>query len=78
MNAQFYEAALKAHPEILEEIGQGKFDTLLDWLTENIYRHGSKFTANELIERVTGGDLNIEPYIRYLKGKYGKLYGLQL
>ena len=43
---------------------------------ENIYRHGSKYTANELIERVTGGPLSVEPYIDYLRHKYGELYEL--
>lgn len=72
----FYEAALKAHPEIPAEIGKGKFDTLHNWLKMNLYRHGSKFTPNELIERISGGPLRIEPYIKYLKTKYGELYKL--
>ena len=29
-----------------------------------------------IIERVTGGPLSIEPYMRYLHTKYGELYGL--
>ena len=76
LGAQFYEAALKAHPEIPEEIRQGKFDTLHDWLKENIYQHGRKFTAAELVERVTGGPIQIEPYIQYLRSKYGQIYSL--
>jgi carboxypeptidase Taq len=76
MGALFYEQALQAHPEIPAEMRQGKFSTLHGWLVENIYRHGSKFTAPELIERVTGGPVRIEPYIRYLRNKYGELYAL--
>lgn len=76
MSALFYQAALDAHPEIPEEIGQGRFDTLHDWLRDNIYRHGSKFTAPEMVERVTGGPLTIDPYIAYLRGKFGALYEL--
>lgn len=76
LSAQFYSAALKAHPSIPEEMGQGKFDTLHGWLKENIYRHGSKFTAPEIIERASGTPLTIEPYIGYLKTKYGALYTL--
>ena len=74
MSGQFWEAALRAHPEIPAEIEQGRCSTLLGWLQDNIYRHGSKYTANELIERVTGGPLTIEPYMRYLRTKYGELY----
>jgi carboxypeptidase Taq len=76
LSAQFYAAALKAHPEIPEEMKQGKFSTLHGWLKENLYKHGSKFTASEIVERATGGPMTIEPYIQYLKAKYGELYNL--
>jgi len=55
---------------------QGKFTTLHAWLRENIYQHGCKYTAAELVQRVTGAPLRIEPYIQYLKCKYGELYSL--
>jgi len=74
MNAQFYAAALQAHPGIPAEIEQGEFDTLFAWLKENIWQHGSKFTTSELVERITGRPISIEPYIRYLRTKYSDLY----
>lgn len=70
MSALFYRQALLAHPEIPSQIGRGEFETLHGWMKHNIYQHGSKFTANELIQRVTGGDLTIDPYIAYLRGKF--------
>jgi carboxypeptidase Taq len=76
MGAQFYEAAVSAHPEIPGQIEVGEFDTLRGWLVDNLYRHGRKFTAQELLERATGSPLTIEPYMRYLHGKYGALYSL--
>jgi carboxypeptidase Taq len=76
MGAQFFEAALQTHPEITDEMESGEFGTLRRWLTDNIYQHGSKFTTAELLERVGGGPLSIEPYTRYLKEKYGELYRL--
>lgn len=78
MGAAFYEAALAAHPEIPEQIAAGEFATLHDWLKEHIYQHGSKFTANELIKRVTGETLSIQPYLRYLNNKFCELYGVDL
>jgi len=77
LSAQFFEAALQAHPEIPAEIEKGEFGTLHNWLKRNIYQHGSKYTATELVERVTGGPMRIEPYIRYLRAKYGELYELK-
>ncbi|MCB0037192.1 MAG: carboxypeptidase M32, partial [Anaerolineales bacterium] len=76
MSALFFEQAIATHPEIKREIGQGQFDTLHGWLKDNIYTHGRKYQANELIEKVTGGSLTIDPYINYLKTKYGELYQL--
>jgi carboxypeptidase Taq len=76
MGAQFFEAALHDHPEIPEEVERGELGTLHRWLVDKIYRHGSKFTAAELVERVTGGPLGIEPYLRYLNRKFGALYSL--
>ena len=77
LSAQFYNAALAAHPEIPAEMKQGRFETLSGWLRDNIYRHGRKFTAQELALRATGNALTIEPYIQYLKNKYRELYDLR-
>lgn len=76
LSAQFYDAALRAQPAITNEIKQGEFATLHGWMRNNIYQHGRKFTASELAERATGGPLRIEPYIQYLRRKYGELYDL--
>jgi carboxypeptidase Taq len=76
LSAQFYEAAVAARPEMPAGIEQGDFAPLLGWLVENVYRHGRKFTPAELVERVTGKPLQVEPYIRYLRAKFGELYGL--
>jgi carboxypeptidase Taq len=76
MGAQFFAEALKVHPGIPEEMRQGKFDTLHAWLIENIYKWGRKYTAPELVKRITGGEITIEPYINYLRTKYGELYQL--
>lgn len=74
MSAQLMDAAVKANPAIPSEIQSGEFATLHGWLKENLYQHGAKFTASELMERVTGGALSTEPYVRYLRSKYGELY----
>ena len=76
LGAQFFSAAREAHADIPYEIENGEFATLHDWLKENLYQHGSKYTAPEIIQRATGGPLSIEPYIAYLRTKYGELYDL--
>jgi len=76
LSAQFYKAALVAHPEIPDQISRGEFGILHGWLGDAIYRYGRKYTAPELVERVTGEPLHIAPYIAYLHTKYNKLYGV--
>jgi carboxypeptidase Taq len=41
------------------------------WLRENIYALGRKFTPAETVERVVGGPIDPQPYLRYLRGKLG-------
>jgi len=60
------------------QIERGEFGNLLGWLQENVYRHGRKFTPNELLERATGRPLTPKPWIAYVRKKYGALYGLEI
>jgi carboxypeptidase Taq len=76
LSAQFYATALKAHPSIPEEIARGEFARLQGWLRDNIYRHGAKFTPDQLLQRATGSAMTMQPYLDYLRGKYGELYRL--
>ena len=76
LSAQFYVAALKAHPNISHEIANGEFGTLHTWLRDNLYQHGSKFAPNDLVERATGAVMQMSPYLDYLREKYGALYRL--
>jgi carboxypeptidase Taq len=74
LSGMFYEKALAAHPEIPDQICRAEFDTLHNWLKSNIYQHGAKYTAPELIEKVTGGGLDVKPLMRYLDTKYREVY----
>jgi carboxypeptidase Taq len=76
LSAQVYDAACAAHPAIPAEIEQGRFATLHGWLRTNVYQHGAKFTADELVRRATGRPMSLDPYLDYLWGKYQPLYGL--
>ena len=76
LSAQIYETAVGAHPGIPAEIAAGEFGTLHGWLKQHVYQYGRIYTAPELIERTTGAPLSLDPYLRYLTGKYGELYKL--
>jgi carboxypeptidase Taq len=74
MSAQFMQAAKSAIPSIDDELRQGDASNLRQWLTENIHRHGRKFTPEEVVERATGRPLELDPYLAYLKRKFADLY----
>ncbi len=76
LSAQFYDAAVAANPSIPTDITKGEFQTLHTWLKDNIYQHGRTLTASEVTKQASGQDLNIDPYMSYLRGKYGALYSL--
>lgn len=76
LSAQFYNAALKAHPEITVDVAAGSFGTLHTWLKHNVYQHGRKFGVHDLLKQATGGKMRVEPYLQYLRTKYGALYAL--
>lgn len=74
--AQYYRKAIEERPSIPDDIANGKFDTLLTWLNENIHKHGRKFTSDELTRRLTGEGIQQRYYMEYLEKKYGEIYGL--
>jgi carboxypeptidase Taq len=70
VSAQLWEKVNADIPDLQARFEQGEFGTLAAWLREHLWRHGRKYMPNELIERITGGGLDPEPYLRYLQGKY--------
>lgn len=76
LSVQLFERARAALPNLEAEIEAGRFTSLLEWLRHHVYRHGRKLLPAELIRRVTGGPLTAGPYVHYLRGKFGALYGV--
>jgi carboxypeptidase Taq len=74
--AQLWERILHDLPDLDEQIEKKDFQPLLSWLRTQIHTSGGKFEPMELLERVTGSRLNPEPYLRYLRSKFGEVYAL--
>ena len=74
--AQFMEAARRDLGDLDADFRRGEFGRLKGWLNEKIHRHGQRYRAGVLCERVTGKALGHGPLMRYLRGKYGELYGI--
>lgn len=76
ISAQVWEKIGEDIPDLSEQIQAGEFSPLLMWLRSHIHRHGRKFKPQELVERVTGSKIDPAPYVRYLREKYGEIYGV--
>ncbi|HLB47268.1 MAG TPA: carboxypeptidase M32 [Anaerolineales bacterium] len=76
ISVQLFERAIADVPGIPAQIERGEFSGLFNWLKDHVYRHGKKFTPTEVVERATGGPLNSAPYVKYLKTKFGEIYGV--
>jgi carboxypeptidase Taq len=70
VSGQLWEKLNADLPDLPAQIEQGEFGALAEWLRERLWRHGRKFMPRELVERITGGGLDPEPYLRYLNEKY--------
>jgi len=73
LSVQIWEKARAAIPDIDERIERGEFSALHEWLRENLYSLGRKFTPAETVERVVGGPIDPAPYLGYLRDKLGTL-----
>lgn len=74
--AQFFAQAERELGPQDEAFARGEFATLRNWLHERIYSQGQRFTAAELVERVTGQPLSHRAFVAYLRAKLAPLYGL--
>ena len=71
---QLFKQLLKKHPTIQEEISQGNFTAIVNWLSEHVYQYGSLMTADEIIKKTCEEGLNSKIFVAYLKEKYYPLY----
>jgi carboxypeptidase Taq len=70
ISVQIWEVARSELGDLEEQFARGEFAPLREWLREHIYRHGSIYPPRELLRRVTGSDLDPEPYLNYLQTKF--------
>jgi carboxypeptidase Taq len=70
ISVQIWERAVAELGDLEGHFSRGEFSPLREWLRDHIYRHGSKYTPRDLLRRVTGSELDPEPYLRYLHTKF--------
>jgi carboxypeptidase Taq len=76
VSAQLWEKMSEEIKDIDGKVAAADFAPILSWLRENVHQHGAKFEPQELVQKVTGSKITPEPFIRYLKKKFGVIYNL--
>lgn len=75
-NIIMYTKANEDLPNMKNDIREGNFLFLRNWLKDNIHEVGRRQTAKEIIKTISGKNLSAKPFIDYLKNKYSEIYTL--
>ncbi|AUX93522.1 carboxypeptidase M32 [Mixta gaviniae] len=68
--AQLFQAVRRALPQLDQQIAAGELQPIFDWLSQNIWQHGSRFPTAQLIAQASGEDLNPLHFRRHLEQRY--------
>jgi carboxypeptidase Taq len=70
-SVMFYNQFLKETPSFLKKMN---LDLLINWLKNNIHRHGKFYDSETLIKKITNKKPTEKEYINYLWEKYSAIY----
>ncbi|MEO0557810.1 MAG: carboxypeptidase M32 [Bacteroidota bacterium] len=76
MSVQLWNAAERDLGSLAPQLADGTFAPLLDWLRTHIHRWGRTRSARQILQDVTGSDLDAAPWLDYARTKYSALYDL--
>jgi carboxypeptidase Taq len=57
-----------------EAVSRGDFGSVKEWLVKNVHSYGNLYDPPDLIRKITGKGLSVEPFLNYLNEKYSGLY----
>jgi len=73
--AQLWYHLQPLQPELEDDFARGDFSWLLSWLRTSVHHQGRRYSAVDLVRRITGEELSPRYLLRYLQERYGSLYG---
>jgi carboxypeptidase Taq len=68
--AQLFRSVHLAIPQLSELIQHGELQPVFDWLQQNIWQHGSRFSTDQLLINATGEALNPAFFRQHLEQRY--------
>ena len=70
------DAMRTAVPDLDAALARGEAGPGVEWLRENVQRHGGLIPARSLIEQAAGQSVTPAPLLNYLEAKFGQIYRL--
>ena len=77
-SAQLLSAAKKDLGDINNQIRDGNFSPLLEWMRNKVHSRGSIIEPSELIKEATGYAPSSDDFVQYLKNKINELYQINI
>jgi carboxypeptidase Taq len=68
--AQWFAAIRRTVPDLDARMATGDLSPALDWLKQNVWTQGSRWSTDELVTRATGSVLDATHYRRHLESRY--------
>jgi carboxypeptidase Taq len=72
--AHLFKGFAEAHPDWVKRVEKGELLFVTEWLHDQVWRHGRRYSALELLKRATGTPFSATPFIEYLQNKYSEIY----
>ena len=63
-------------PNLDDVLSTGNISQATAWLRENIQAHGSLLEPRATIEKATGAEITVKPFLNYIEKKYRDIYNL--
>lgn len=69
--AQLFSSMKKQIPDVMQQVANGDFEEIIQWLIDSIYQYGSRYSLQEIMSMAVGSiELDATCYTSYLKNKY--------
>jgi carboxypeptidase Taq len=74
-SGMFLERMQRDLPQWRSGVRHGEFAPVLQWLRTNVHSQGNLYDPSDLIKKVTGKEITVAPFLRYLDRKMSRIYG---
>ena len=61
-------------PDWRIKLSEGNLKHIKRWLNKKVYKEGDLYDPPDLVRRITGRNLDLKPYLDYLREKYSQIY----